>query len=132
MMAVFASLAALAFGFGAAFAAFGPWLILPFAGIEIAALGTAFVLCGRGVGNFERVRVAPRAVTVEIVERASHRVYEFNPRWARLRVERGPQWVRVLLSQSGRELELGRHLGFERRSAFAQEIHAAFASAAHA
>ena len=131
-MAVFASLAALSFGFGAAFAALGPWMILPFAGIEMAALALAFIVCGRAVGSYERVRVSANAVSVEIVEREAKHHHEFNPRWARLRVLRGPQSVRVLLSQSGRETELGRHLGFEQRAAFAGQFEAAFRVAARA
>ncbi len=132
LLLVFASLAALSFGFGAAFAALGPWMVLPFAGVEMLALGAAFLVCGRSAGSYERVRVAADAVVVEVFERESVIRREFNPRWARVRVLRGPQSVRIVLSEAGREFELGRHLGFERRLAFAAEFEAAFRMAARA
>lgn len=48
---VFAALAALSLGIAAAFAALGAWLILPFAGLEIAALCAAFWFTARRAGN---------------------------------------------------------------------------------
>lgn len=44
---VFGGLAALTLGIGAAFAAAGAWLVLPFAGLEALALGAAFVVVAR-------------------------------------------------------------------------------------
>ncbi len=48
---VFAALALLSLGIAAAFAALGAWLILPFAGLEVAALGVAFWFTARRAGN---------------------------------------------------------------------------------
>jgi uncharacterized membrane protein len=80
LMAVFGSIAALSFGFGAAFAALGAWMILPFAGIEMLALGAAFVLYGMHAADCERVRVAGEVVTVEVVEGRGSRVHRFHTR----------------------------------------------------
>jgi uncharacterized membrane protein len=44
---VFGGLAALTLGIGAAFAAAGAWLILPFAGLEALGLAAAFVAVAR-------------------------------------------------------------------------------------
>jgi uncharacterized membrane protein len=44
---VFGGLAALTLAIGAAFAAAGAWLVLPFAGLEVLALGAAFVAVAR-------------------------------------------------------------------------------------
>jgi uncharacterized membrane protein len=44
---VFGGLAALTLSIGAAFAALGAWLILPFAGLETLALCAAFVIMAR-------------------------------------------------------------------------------------
>jgi uncharacterized membrane protein len=132
LIAVFASLVALSFGFGAVFASYGPWLILPFAGLEMLAVGCAFFTCGRRVGDFERISVGAHAVTIEQVQGKRRVVQEFNPRWARLSVLRQPADVKVLLSQSGKQVELGRHLGVERRLAFANDFGAALRAAANA
>jgi hypothetical protein len=132
LIAVFASLVALSFGFGAAFASFGPWLILPFAGLEMLVVGCAFFACGRRVGDFERISVGPHAVIIEQVSGKRRTVLEFNPRWAQLSVLRKPAEVKVLLSQSGKQVELGRHLGVERRLAFANDFGTALRGAANA
>jgi uncharacterized membrane protein len=132
LVLVFCSLVALAFGFGIAFAFHGPWMILPFAGVEMLALGCAFLVCGRRVGEFERVRVGPDMVVVEEGGRGGVVAHEFNPRWARVEVHRRPLAVRVWLFQAGRKVELGQHLGFERRLAFCNDFEAALKAAARA
>jgi len=126
MMLVFASLVAVSFGIGAIFAALGPWLILPFAGIEMVALAVAFMLCGRRAGDFERIRLLPHMLTVEHVQGRRQVVHKFNPQWARLEIVRESLSIRVLLTQAGRVLELGQHLGFQQRCAFATAFKAAY------
>ena len=53
-LAIVAAAAFVLLGIGAAFAWLGLWLVLPFAGIEIAALALAFYLNGRHAGDYER------------------------------------------------------------------------------
>jgi len=48
---VFVALACVPLTFGAGFALMGAWLILPFAGLEAVALGVAFVVHARRVGQ---------------------------------------------------------------------------------
>ena len=132
MIFVFASLAAVSFGIGATFAALGPWLVLPFAGLEMVALGLAFMLCARGAGDFERIRILPHLLTVEHVRSGRQVVHQFNPHWAKLEIARGSLSIRVLLSQAGRTLELGQYLGFQQRSAFATAFKAAYGKAGRA
>ena len=48
---VFAALAALSLGIATVFAVLGAWLILPFAGLEVALLVAAFVATARRAGN---------------------------------------------------------------------------------
>lgn len=133
LLAVFAllglltTLIALAFG-----TVMGAWLILPFAGVEIAALTAAFIVCVRRQCDVERVRVAPGAVVVERAHGGVTERREFHPAWARLKVVRGPRAVQVFLSQFGSQIELGGFLGLERRSEFACEFEAAFRAAARA
>ena len=51
MLAVFASLAGVTLAIGAGFALLGAWPVLPFAGLEVAALGAAFLVHVRRVGK---------------------------------------------------------------------------------
>jgi len=50
---VFALLAAVSIGIGIGFAAFGAWLVLPFAGAESLALAIAFVASARRAAQYE-------------------------------------------------------------------------------
>lgn len=132
LVGVFAGLALLTCAIAVAFGLMGAWMVLPFAGIEAAALAIAFVACARRAGDYERVRVGRGEVVVEFARGGVDVRRAFNPAWARLTVECTPRTVRVRLSQSGRQVELGRHLGLERRAEFAREFEAAFRAAARA
>lgn len=87
----------------------GAWLILPFAGIESAALVSALVWISRHVGDFERISVRDdETVVVEVCETNRVQRYEFDRSWARL-VSAG-DGDRLALRSRGEELEIGRHL----------------------
>ena len=51
LLGVFAALAIVSLAIGIGFAIAGAWLILPFVGLEIVALGIAFVACVRRFGD---------------------------------------------------------------------------------
>ena len=126
---VFASLVAVSFAFGVGFAAFGLWMVLPFVGIELFAVGAAFFCYGRHAADFERIAIAPGVLSVERVEGAHTRRWEFDPRVSHVQIEaRGRKWgqrVRVFLRSPAATLELGRFLLDQRRSQLAGEINGA-------
>lgn len=123
---VFSSLAAVSFLFGLGFAAFGLWMVLPFVGVELLAVGAAFFCYGRHAADFERIAIAPQEVLVEKVEGAQIRRWELDPRESRVQIEsRGRQWgrrVRVFLLAPGIKLEIGRYLLDQRRSQLGREL----------
>lgn len=53
---MFGLLAAAVIAIGAVFAAFGAWLVLPFAGLEALALAAAFVAVARRAPGGDRYR----------------------------------------------------------------------------
>ncbi len=124
----FGSLVAVSFVFGLAFAAFGLWMILPFVGLELIALGTAFFCYGRRAADVEWIAVAPGSVTLEQIEGASRRQWLFDPRVAHVEVEgrgRGRvhgRQVRTYLLAPGVKLEFGRNLLDRRRAQIAGEL----------
>ena len=67
---VFGSLVAVSFAFGAAFAALGFWMILPFAGLELIAIAAAFVWIGRHATDVERIELSGDRLVVESAEGA--------------------------------------------------------------
>jgi uncharacterized membrane protein len=115
--------AGLAFAIGSAFALYGAWPILPFAGLEIAALTAAFYLNGRHAADYERIALEEGELVVEVRngERVAH--HRFNPHWVRLEVDGTPRGeVRLALRSQGRELEIGRHLDAPGRERLAREV----------
>lgn len=52
---IFGSLAAVSLSIATVFAARGAWMVLPFACIEVMALGAAFVVYARHAADYERI-----------------------------------------------------------------------------
>lgn len=116
---VLALLAALVLAIGAAFAALGAWLVLPFAGLEVALLGVAFRLTARHATDYERIELARERLTLDVSEGERVRRHELDARRVRVRLDGG----RVLLEAPQRaRLEVGRHLEEAARAGFAAEL----------
>lgn len=118
----YGSIAVVTLGIAAGFAALGAWMILPFAGIEILALGIAFALNGRHAGDYERIEFGDGSLKVEVCESDTVRCHEFNAAWASVRVAGRGDAMRVLLGVPGRSLEVGRHLQARARLDLAGEL----------
>jgi uncharacterized membrane protein len=83
---VFATLVAVSFAFGLGFAIFGLWMVLPFVGLELMAVGIAFFYYGRHAADFERIAIAPDAISVERVEGAQTHRWKLDPRVSHIEV----------------------------------------------
>ncbi len=120
---VFALLALATLGIGAGFAVAGAWLVLPFAGLEVVALGLAFLINGRHAADCERITLAGGRLTVEVVEGARRARYAMDARNVRVAVDGGGNFdSRVRLRGAGGNLEVGRHFDAERRVELAAEL----------
>jgi uncharacterized membrane protein len=113
---VFAALALVVLAIGAGFAAFGAWLVLPFAGLEVLLLGAAFVLYARHAADYERIEIESGRLTVEVAD--GSRIARHELERARVALEEG----RVVLRDAKEELEIGRHLGAQARAEVAAEL----------
>lgn len=120
LLSVFAFVAAVSFSIAIGFALIGAWLILPFAGLEVVALGAAFLLNGRHATDYERIECSGRSLTVEIEEAGRTARYEIEPWLARVEVEASGS--RVWLRARDTNLELGRHLDAQARREMAAEL----------
>ena len=118
---VFALLVAVTLGIGIGFAAAGAWLVLPFAGIEVALLAAAFLAIGRHAGDYERIERAGERLTVEVSSAGRTERHEMSVRATRVRMAKHG-CARVLLSANGREYEVGRHLQEQGRIELAAEL----------
>jgi uncharacterized membrane protein len=115
---VFVALAVAVLAIGTGFAIAGAWLILPFAGLEVLMLGTAFVLQARHAADYERIELYDGRLRVEVAEAERRARYELDAR----RVRVGMQGPALVLHAPGGEVELGRHLDADSRIAFAAEL----------
>jgi uncharacterized membrane protein len=119
---VFALIATVTLGIAVAWACFGAWLVLPFAGLEVAALAIAFLACGRHAADYERIELAAGRLVVERGEAQRIERHVLDPRLARVGLVREGAAARVLLCAPGAELEVGRHLDAAHRVEFAAEL----------
>ena len=119
---VFALLVAVTLGIGIGFAAAGAWLVLPFAGIEVALLAVAFFVNGRHAGDYERIERAGERLTVEVSSAGRTERYEMPVRATRVRTAKRGYAAQVWLSANGREYEVGRHLQEQGRIELAAEL----------
>jgi uncharacterized membrane protein len=124
----FAATAAVSFVIGVGFAYVGAWLVLPFAGIEIAALAAAFYVYARHAGDYERISVHDGRLRVEVRDAQDCAVHEFHPAWARVAMRRGASEPRLYVGSHGREIEIGRHLTVPARGVLARELEARLGS----
>jgi len=124
MIAAFAALAVVTLGIGFGFAVAGAWLVLPFAGLEVAGLVLAFFWTVRHAADYERIDVAPGRVCVELAEGRVLRRHELDSRAVRVRLaDDGQRGTRVLLTNAGAgEIEVGRHLDVGARLGLAGEL----------
>jgi len=95
-----------------------PWLVLPFAGLEVLLFGAAYVMYARRAADYERIELESGRLTVEVGEAQKTWRYEMDARWARVCVEE----QRVVLLGAREQLELGRHLDADTRARFAAEL----------
>jgi len=124
-MKVYLVIAACCLGIGVAFALHGIWPVLPFAGLEIAALGTAFYLCVSRSQIREVVTVNADLVTVDKGRRQPQEHWECPRAWARVDLEPSPiSWYpsRLAVAYQDRQVEIGRFLTEAERCVLAEEL----------
>jgi uncharacterized membrane protein len=118
----------LAFGFIAmvslvialAFAWLGAWLILPFAGIEVALLVFVARYLERHAHDYERLTIKGEVVEVESMDAGRVERREFNRHWAQVVCE--GDGSRLAVRSHGREVVFGRHLSGHERLAVARAL----------
>jgi uncharacterized membrane protein len=101
----------------------GAWLVAPFTGLELLALGAALYVNACGVRQREVVRVSPESVQVQRGRRGPEQEFRYHTGWARVELLRDARagWPsRLFIGSHGRSVELGRALPEPERHALAQ------------
>ncbi len=120
----FISLSTVSLGFAVAFAAFGAWMVVPFALLEVSVLGVAFFCYARHAADYERIEVEPGRLRVEAGHGARVRVEEVSPPWVRVDY-RGRSSEPIVLVAGRQRFEVGRFVPDHRKRALADELRGA-------
>jgi uncharacterized membrane protein len=106
----------------------GLTLILPFAGLELLALGVVLYISAWRSNIKEVVNVNEEKIRIEIGRNVPKEIYELDKAWANLVLERSwNNWYpsRLLLRSHGRQLEIGKFLNEQERQCLAIELNKA-------
>lgn len=124
----FLMMATVCFGIAGIFTARGYWVVLPFAGLEMAALGAALYLCAWRAARWEVITVERDHVEIAIGREKPEQTYTFNRHWARVELDApaiNSYPSRLVIRSHGREVEVGTFLSNEERRRLARALRAA-------
>ena len=111
-----------------AFWMFGARFVMPFAWLEILAVGIAFVIYGRHAADGERISLQGSRLVVELETAGKLERAEFDRSRVRVEPKTGNRSL-IMLSAQGRSVEVGRFVRPELRPALASEIRMALRAA---
>jgi len=118
---LYASLCLVSLGIGAGFWLHGAPLVLPFAWLELAAVGVAFLLYARHATDGERIALQEGRLVVELENGGHYERTEFLRHQVRVEPEAGDRSL-IEVSGQGRTVKVGRYLRPELRAALAREL----------
>lgn len=118
---VYASLCVLSAGIAALFWTLGAPLVMPFAGLELAAVGFAFLAYARHATDGERISLTGARLVVERETAGRLERAEFRREWVRVEPVVGDRSL-IRVSAQGKSVEVGRFVRPELRPALATEI----------
>ena len=117
----YASLCVVSLGIATYFWVQGARLILPFAWLELAAVGVAFLAYARHAADGERISLQGSRLVVELESAGNLERTEFDREWVRVEPRSGERSL-IEVSGRGRSVSVGRYVRPELRPVLAQEI----------
>ena len=106
----------------------GARLVMPFAWLEILAVGIAFAIYGRHAADGERISLQGSRLVVELETAGKLERAEFDRSRVRVEPKTGNRSL-IMLSAQGRSIEVGRFVRPELRPVLASEIRMALRAA---
>lgn len=106
----------------------GAKLVLPFAWLELVAVGAAFLVYSRHATDGEKISLQGTQLVVELEHAGRLERSEFRREWVCVEPKTGDRSL-IQVSGQGRSVEVGRYVRPELRSALAREIRMALRSA---
>jgi uncharacterized membrane protein len=121
---LFTAIVAVCLTIAVGFMLIGAWMILPFAGLEIAVVGVTLAFVHRHAADCEELVVNDDRLV--ITQRRGRREvrHEFPCYWTRVSLRAGRGWhpARLIVGSHGRELEIGVSMDEEQRESLAREL----------
>lgn len=121
LLCLYASLCVVSLGIAVFFWIIGAKLVMPFAWLELLAVGSAFVVYARHARDGEKIVLQGGQLVIEQETAGRMQRVEFNCEWVRIE-PRNSDGSLVEVSGQGRCVRIGRHLRPEFRPALAREI----------
>ncbi len=125
---LYASLCVVSLGIGTLFWLHGAPLVLPFAWLELAAVGFAFMVYARHATDGEKIALQEGRLVVELENGGHYERTEFLPHQVRIEPQTGDRSL-IEVSGQGRSVRVGRYVRPELRAALAREIRMALRGA---
>lgn len=120
-MALFMSISVMSLGIATFFWFQGATLVMPFAWLELTAVGAAFMVYARHARDGEKISLQGGQLVVELETAGRLQRAEFNREWVRVEPKDGDGSL-IEVSGQGRSVRVGRHVRPELRPALAREI----------
>jgi len=121
---LYVSLCVISLGIAAFFWAQGATLVMPFAWLELLAVGVAFLAYALHATDGEKIVLQGERLVVELETAGRTQRAEFNREWVRVEPKDGDGSL-IEVSGQGRSVRVGRHVRPELRPALAREIRCA-------
>ena len=118
---MYVSLCVVSMGIAIFFWMQGARMVMPFAWLELLAVGAAFVVYARHARDGENIVLQGGQLVVELENGGRMRRAEFNRQWVRIEPKSGDGSL-IEVSGQGQSVRVGRHLRPELRPALAREI----------
>lgn len=120
----YVSLAVLSLAIASFFWFKGATLVMPFAWLELLALGAALLVYVRHVGDHESIVLSKDKLVVRWLNGTQLKLAEFDPRWVQVAMDQAPKQGACLVSLrcSGCEINVGRYMRSEQREGLVAEL----------
>lgn len=118
---LYVSLCVVSLGVAVAFWMLGATLVLPFAALELVAVGLAFLAYARHAADSERIRLLDGRLIVELETAGRMKRCEFAREWVWVE-PRGDDGLMIEVRGGGQTVKVGRYLRSDLRPELAREI----------
>jgi uncharacterized membrane protein len=99
----------------------GAWTVLPFAGIDLIGVGTAFLMYARHATDYECIVITAEHLVIESALGPRITVVELNPQWVRIGLQNIAR-PKIEIRSAGKVILVGTYVPVHRRATIAAEM----------